>query len=87
MLPSYRYEQYLCFFCQFQDYRPNIKDALGREHTRRREKQVQALESRILFLGLCFPALGGQESMLLQVALAASLWGCGCLTQMQVTVA
>lgn len=34
--------------CQFQDYKPNIKDALGRETTRRREKQVWALESRVL---------------------------------------
>lgn len=40
--------------CQFQDYKPNIKDALGRETTRRREKQVWALESRVLFSGLCF---------------------------------
>lgn len=77
MLPSCRYEQCLCFFCQFQDYRPNIKDALGRESTRRREKQVQALESMILFSGLRFPALGGEESILLQAALAPSPWGCG----------
>lgn len=60
-------------FFQFPDYRPNIKHALEKERTRRSDKQVEALELRVLFLRLCFAAgvvaWGGHQSVLLQTAL------------------
>lgn len=54
---------------QFQDSRPNIKDSSGKGRTRRRGKQVQALEWGIL-LGLGFP----QE---LEPWEVPNLWCCG----------